>query len=528
MRIIPNPSSIETLSGAFVLRKESGVSCDAENIASNLNDFCNLLFGYRLNKGDDIVFKLAPKGLFCDNGYKLAVNPNGIIIEGDESGLFYGLQTLKPLLAADGGKIPCAIIEDKPKLEYRGFMLDCSRHFFNVDFIKKLIDLCSLLKFNYFHWHLTDDQGWRVEIEKYPLLADIGSVRSETNGDGKAIKGFYTKTQIKEIIAFAAERYVNIIPEFDMPGHTMAAISAYPWLSCRGEEVRVATTFGIKPMIMCSGKESTFIFIEEVLKEMADLFPCKYFHIGGDEALKTEWRECQHCQKVIKESAINGEEELQAYFTGRVIDILGGLGKEAIVWNEAANSGKLSPNCIMQYWQDGRNPKRVKAELEKGRRFINSKFTPLYLDYPHGMHPLRSVYKFDPIVKGISKKAEKCIFGIEAPLWTEYVVAADNAESMIFPRLLAVAEQGFGEKTKISDFKERVESFNKILQLYGVKYTPLKQSDPIKIMGLVETIKHFLSIMNKELIKSMFAANKETKRSKKAGIAEVENDSKKV
>lgn len=521
MNIIPKPTDIKLSEGSFTINNTTGINCDFKNITENLNGFLLLTAGYALNKGDGIKLKTV-SGFESEESYKLTVSPSCITVEGAEKGLFYGVQSLKQLVVEYLGdgiiKIPCCVIYDTPRYIHRGFMLDCCRHYFELDFVKKMIDLCSLQKLNIFHWHLTEDQGWRVQIDKYPLLTEIGSIRKESRGDGLPVKGFYTKSDIKEAVAYAKERYIDVIPEFDIPGHTMAAIAAYPCLSCEGAPVEVATTFGIKPTIMCGGKESTYEFVENVIKEMAELFPYKYFHIGGDEAIKTKWRECPECQKKMRENGLENEEQLQAYFTDKVVTMLKSFGKTAICWNESVNSGILNPDCLMQYWKDGNHAERVKAEINNGRKAIMSKFTPLYLDYPHGMHPLRCVYRYNPVLKGLKEEAKTNIIGVESPLWSEYVPNPEKAEQMVFPRLLALADTAWSGNygKNFREFKNRLKVFHKLLDVYDVNYTPISKSNPDRISGTIITIKHFLSIIDKELIKTSKEASKETSKAEKA------------
>lgn len=523
MNIIPEPNTITPRKGAFVLSKNCGISENPSEIVANLNEFVQTYCGFTLKAGNDIILQIVDEKTLGNEGYILNIQQNSIYISAQkENGLFYGIQTLKQLIAEYTNnsccKIPVVEIRDTPRFEYRSYMLDCCRHFFNVEFIKKMIDVCSLIKLNKFHWHLTEDQGWRIEIEKYPKLTTVGSIRKETRGDGIPVSGYYTKEQIRDVIAYASKRFIDIVPEFDVPGHTMAAIAAYPELSCTGNPVEVETYFGIKDTILCAGKNTTYEFVKDVLTEIADLFPYKLVHIGGDEAIKNHWRLCPDCRKAIANNHLKDEEELQAYFTEKIVAILTSLGKIPIVWNEAANSTKLNSNCILQYWRDGSDDAHVKRELKQGRKTIISKFTPYYLDYAHGMHPLRNVYEFNPLIvpEGFATGAEN-IIGVEAPLWTEYVLTEEKATKMTFPRLLAVAETGwtFAQNKNLKAFKQKLPIFNAILAQKQIAYTSVKKSDVNKFIGMIQTVRFFMHAWDKKSLVDGIKANKEVKKAAK-------------
>lgn len=522
MKIIPLPNKITEKEGQFLFSKNLGISCDFLNITDNFNQFLNYAFGYKLTKGNDIVFILDVNLKLNDEGYILDIDDKIQIKAKTEKGLFYGMQTLKQIVFeyanGDISAIPKTLIEDEPRFSYRGFMLDCCRHFFSIDTVKQCIEACALHKLNVFHWHLTEDQGWRIEIEKYPELINKGSKRKCTRGDGVEVSGYYTKNQIREIIKFAADRYIEVIPEIDMPGHTTAAIASYPELWCRGTQIEVATSFGIKKEILCAGKESTYRFVFDVLDEVAELFPSKYMHLGGDEALKLEWNNCADCQAMLKKHNLKNMEQLQAYFTKEVVEHLKTLNKTAITWNESLNSGILDESVTVQYWQDGSKPLRVLNAINSGRNVIVSKFSPYYLDYPYGMIPMKKTYNFEPYIKGVNAECEKNIIGVESPLWTEYVDTVEKIHYQTFPRLTAVSETGwtFSENKNYKCFVKRLSEFSKLLKLYGINVVDNKESNPNFFKGKAKLIKFLINAIDKDIIKTATIAQKETKKMRKA------------
>jgi len=428
-------------------------------------------------------------------GYILDIDDSGIgIRSGYEEGLFYGLQTFRQILFIYGRSLPFCKIEDFPRFEYRGFMLDTCRHFFEVDMVLKMLDLCALLKLNTFHFHITEDQGWRVEIEKYPLLTKIGSFRKETfirgKSDNTPVQGFYTKEDIKKIAAYSEKLNIKIIPEFDLPGHFRSAIAAYPHLSCEEKQIEVDTRYGISKHIACAGKESTYVFIKDVLDELIDMFNTDMIHIGGDEAPKGKWKQCPHCQEKIKKEGLSGEEDLQGFFINYIHRYLKEKNIKTITWNESLKASNLDKEIIIQHWLDGFKRKNVIKGINDGRRTILSDFFHFYLDHPYAAVPLRKTYRFNPLLKGIKKGNEKYIMGLEAPLWTEYVSDERRVHYMTFPRLAALSERAWSKHQvqDYSDFLNRLESFNKILQSMQVDFPALHQAD-------VKGIKRFIQIL---------------------------------
>lgn len=522
MKIIPKPLRILKREGTFTISRQTGIACEYDNITNDFNDFLQKLGGFTLGSGSDIKLVLSSKETKNDEAYELSVSEDGIEISSTgEKGLFYGIQTLKQLVVEyfedDKALIPCEMISDAPRFEYRGFMFDCCRHFFDVDTVKKLINACAPQKLNVFHWHLTEDQGWRIQIDKYPKLVEIASKRTETRGDGKPVEGYYTKAQMKEVVDYAKSRYIEVIPEFDLPGHTRAVLAAYPELGCSGEAIPVATTFGIHKEILCGGNLKTYEFIYDVLDELAEIFPSKYVHIGGDEAVKIEWDKCEKCRELVQKEGLSNIEQLQGYMTKKVIDHLKSLDKVAICWNESINSGILDESAIMQYWQDGKNPVRVLDAIENGRKTIVSKFETYYLDYPYGMTRLKKTYEYEPVFFEGDADAEAKIWGVEAPLWTEHVADFKMIEYRTFPRLMAVAESGWTkvEGKSYDSFVERLPNFIKLLKLYGINSVNAHDANPNAIKGLAELIRFGIKALDKDLIIRSREVTKEIAKTRK-------------
>lgn len=429
--------------------------------------------------------------------YQITVNENLITITGvTEAGVFYGIQTLRkstPIGENLQVAYAPATINDAPRFSYRGMHLDVARHFQPVDYIKKYIDLLAIHNINRFHWHLTEDQGWRIEIKKYPKLTEIGSVRKETvigkntgEYDGTPHGGFYTQEEIKEIVKYAEERYITIIPEIDMPGHMLAALAAYPELGCTGGPYEVERTWGVFDDILCAGKEETFQFVEDVLTEVMGLFPSEYIHIGGDEAPKVRWEECPRCQAKIKELGLkNGprhkkEFYLQSYFTERVEKFLNDHGRKLIGWDEILE-GQLAPNATVMSWR-GMGGGIEAAKM--GHDVIMTPTTYCYFDYyqttdtenePYaigGYVPVELVYNFEPVPAELTEEQKKHILGPQANLWTEYIKESSHVEYMTLPRLSAMCEVQWTqpEKKNYKDFLTRLPQLLALYDKLGYKY----------------------------------------------------------
>lgn len=437
-------------------------------------------------------------------GYELYLNEKGITIyASDKEGVFYAQKTLEQIIA-QCEKLPCVVVKDSPKYSYRGFMLDCSRHFFTVEEILKQIDVLADLKINKFHWHLTDDQGWRIEIEEYPDLVNIGSKRYSTRKDNLPVNGYYTKSDIRKVVSYCSERFIEVIPELDMPGHFTAAIASYPFLGCENKQIKVSEHFGIHSDIACAGKESTYIFIKKVLEEIIELFPSDYIHLGGDEALKLKWINCPDCQKAIKEKNLKDEEELQGAFLSEIIKFINSRGKKAILWNDGLLGGNISGNYTVQYWKESKRFIEVtNKEAAKGRKVIYSPFFSFYLDYPCGMTPLKKVYNYK------SKISDEAISGMEAPLWTEYVPNVKRLEFMTYPRIAAFAERAWSTEINYSLFIKKLNSFLSYLNTNDINYN--NNYNPSIFGRVFETAKFFINAYDstlKEASKEMLASKK--------------------
>lgn len=397
--------------------------------------------------------------------YRLTVETNTLRITGaSEAGVFYGIQTLRkslPIGQTDGLSLPAAIINDQPRFAWRGMMLDCARHFFSKEFVKRYIDLLALHNCNRFHWHLSDDQGWRIEIKQYPKLTEIGSHRSGTvlgrntdQYDSIPLGGFYTQEDVREIVAYAAERYITIIPEIDMPGHMLAALASYPELGCRGKDYEVWKRWGVAEEVLCAGKESTFEFASNVLEEIMDLFPSKIIHIGGDECPKTAWEHCPLCQARIRAEGLRGnhthtpEQQLQSYFMRRMAQVAAARGRQVIGWDEILEGGAPERALIMS-WR-GEEGGLTAARL--GHDVVMVPNNKLYFDYYQtkdvdreplaigGYIPVESVYAYQPIPAGLTPEQQRHIIGLQANLWTEYIPTTEQVEYMVLPRMAALCE----------------------------------------------------------------------------------------
>lgn len=406
-------------------------------------------------------------------GYKLHVTPHRIeVTAATPAGIFYAMQTIRQLLPAaidkdslsNGVKwsVPCVEIEDYPRYPYRGLMLDVCRHFFPVSFVKKYIDYLAYHKMNRFHWHLTDDQGWRIEIKKYPKLTDVGAFRDRTlighyrdkprRWDISRYGGYYTQDEIREVVAYARKRFVTIIPEIEMPGHAVAALAAYPHLSCSGGPFEVVGDWDIRNDIYCT-REETFRFLQDVLSEVAGLFPSEYIHIGGDEARKLRWSRCHVCQERMKKEGLKDERELQSYFIRRIEDFLQTKGKRIIGWDEILEGG-LAPNATVMSW---RGTNGGIAAASQHHDVIMTPSHSVYLDYYQsklpdeplaigGFTPLAKSYAFDPTPSSLKPDEAAHVLGVQGNLWTEYIATTDHVEYMAFPRAAAIAETAWSPK----------------------------------------------------------------------------------
>ncbi len=356
-------------------------------------------------------------------------------------------------------------------------MLDVGRYYMPVEDIKKLIRLCALHKINKFRLHITEDQGWRLEIKKYPLLTEKGSVRNGTNFSHKKHGGFYTQKELKELVGYCKKFFIELIPEIDMPGHSRAAIACYPYLSCFDRSLPVATHWGVKHDILCAGKESTYQFAKDVWDEACEIFDSEYVHIGGDEAPKTRWEICPHCQKKMREEGLKNEEELQSYFVNRLAEYLQSKGKKVMMWNEFSPTFKTDKSLIRQFWSSpAKEQTAIREELSTGLKYINSDASCCYLDLPEKTVTLRKSYLFNPFIEG----AEKGLKGVETCLWSEYVPHYKKAQKLTLPRLCALSEVMWtdieDDKKDYDGFIKRLDAHTPYLAQYGYKVTDYSNS----------------------------------------------------
>jgi len=521
MPIIPLPSRIEARSGVFQFSAETVILADLPNLwnADFLHRLLAASTGFPLPVrafdqagNNSICLRLNP-GLASlgKEGYRLVVTPEAVTVEAPEpAGVFYGLQSLRQLLPVEvearqpvsGGnwQLACLVITDTPRFSWRGFMLDEGRHFHGKETVLLTLDLMALQKLNVFHWHLTEDQGWRIEIKKYPQLTRIGSWRAGTSSgftgrvhNGIPHSGFYTQAEIREIVAYAAERHITIVPEVEMPGHALAALAACPELSCTGGPFEVGTHFGIYPDIFCAGKEATFIFLEDVLNEVLELFPSPTIHIGGDEAPKKRWQACPACQRRIREERLQNEHALQVYFTNRIAAYLDSKGRRAMGWNEILQPG-LANSAVVQFWARGR-VQLLQALRNDQRPIVMSTFMDAYLDHAYSLMPLSRAYHYEPVPKELSKELLKelpkeldqesalTILGPEFPLWTEWVPDRPRLDYQVYPRLTAIAETAWTSKDRkdLADFRRRLAGFMCRLDRLGVRHASLDEAEPARI-----------------------------------------------
>lgn len=496
--IIPEPSMVEVSGGYLDINSAACfISADMDDMSREAIDlFLGALYDIHVytDSRDNAVLSFVTDQELESESYVIDVNSRRAVVEASSfNGFLYAIETLKQLLpveiytgeAADW-KLPCVRIEDSPRFGYRGMHLDVARHFFDVDQVKKYLDMMAVHKMNTFHWHLTDDQGWRVEIKKYPKLVEVGSMRKETaigkgwydvEYDGIPHGGYYTQDEIREIVDYAASKGITIIPEIDVPAHMLAAVAAYPELSCTGEQYDVWGRWGVSPNIMCASKEETFGFLENVFLEIIDLFPGKYIHIGGDECPKTRWAECPACQARITELGYENEEHalelLQGYVTNRVEAFLDEHGRSIIGWDEIL-SGNISQSATIMSWRgvDGGI-----AAAEAGHDAIMTPNSYCYLDYYQsrkiqdepfaigGFVSVEKVYSFEPFTPEMTSEQRKHILGVQANLWTEYIKTPEHLEYMLLPRMSAVSEVQWCQEGK-RDYQRFLDKMSHMLEIY--------------------------------------------------------------
>ena len=507
--VIPMPQSI-TLSNSdnqFVLHSGTLISYTSgnEDMARNaqfLQTYLTDQLGYTLRiepgiASEGIVLKLNEGQ--ASEGYTITVDADRVLVEATSpAGIFYGIQTIRKAVPVEMGAVvgfPAGVITDAPRFAYRGAHLDVCRHFFSVDSVKTYIDMLVLHNMNKFHWHLTEDQGWRMEIKQFPKLTEIGSVRNGTmirkdwnSNDSIQYGGFYTQEECREIVKYAADRYITVIPEIDMPGHMVAAVTAYPELGCTGGPYEVRTIWGVSEELLCAGNEKVYDFVDKVLDEVMDVFPSKDIHIGGDECPKTEWEKCPKCQSKIKalglkkDDRFTAEQKLQAYFTKHVDEYLTKHGRNAIGWDEILEGG-VSENATVMSWR-GESGGIEAARLK--HRVIMTPNTYCYFDYYQskdrdnepfaigGFLPIKHVYDYEPLPANLTPEEQSYIWGVQCNVWTEYIPTFSQVQYMMLPRGAALSEVQWSlpEAKDYEKFKnERLPRLIKIYELYGYNYS---------------------------------------------------------
>ena len=475
--VIPRPNSMKLHGGSWDLSPHVGISFpESGRVAAQL-----IMDLMHIGESDAAEISLHnDTAITGDESYRLVIDERGVRIHARASaGFLYAAQTFRQLLPPgiesrrpfEPVTLPCLEIEDSPRFAHRGFMLDVSRHFFSVTLVKRVLDLLALHKINRLHWHLTDDQGFRIPVDKYPLLTEVGGTRAETRigggvifgskrMDGTPYSGFYSKDDIREVVAYARELSIEVIPEVDIPGHLVAALAAYPQYSCRGKVKGVRTTWGISQDVLCVGKPGSLEFIKNILAEVAELFPYKHIHLGGDECPTVRWKKCPDCQRFMKEKGYEKEESLQAYCMNEMRTFMESKGFQVITWDEALTE-ELDTAVIGQYWSPWGGLKRSVEAVKKGHKLIVSPAIHYYLDYSFEMIPLRGTYCFNPALDGLSPEEQERIMGVEAPLWTEFVDSEKRLHWQVFPQLTAVAESAWTqeEHKSFDDFMQRLDRF---------------------------------------------------------------------
>ncbi|MES2577073.1 MAG: beta-N-acetylhexosaminidase [Bacteroidota bacterium] len=525
VKIIPQPAEVITNTGSFVISPKTSLVVSNKGdkaSAAFFNTYLLEYYGFELavvqkaSKNSIVLKSLQNIDGIKGEGYSLKSDKDGVLIEGNSNqGTFYGMQTLIQLLPTEKSNsltIASVQVKDEPRFAYRGSMLDVSRHFFPVSFVKKYIDYLALHKMNYFHWHLTEDQGWRIEIKKYPRLTEIGSKRNGSiigrypgkGSDNTPEEGFYTQEEVKDIVKYASDRFVTVIPEIEMPGHSSAAIAAYPMLSCfpnektvipdamisekskqelaNGRVKLVQETWGVFTDVYAP-TEYTFNFLEDVLDEVMALFPSKYIHVGGDESPKDAWKRSEFCQQLIKEKGLKDEHELQSYFIQRMEKYINKNGRTLIGWDEILEGG-LAPNAIVMSW---RGEAGGIAAAKENHQVIMTPGSHVYLDHSQtknekevtigGFTSLEKIYSYEPIPKELNAQQAKYVLGAQGNVWTEYMTNPSKVEYMIFPRLSALSEVLWSPKENKNwpAFQTKIETMKKRYDMWDANYFKEKE-----------------------------------------------------
>ncbi len=515
--LVPRPAHVEWRAGNWVLRRTTRLVADgaAAQEANHLAEALSGPLGWRMpvvsgpaRDGDlEMVLSAAPTEIGAE-GYRLSVTSNRVLLRAAAAaGVFYGGVTFRQLLPpevfgtnrpappASGWTVPCVEITDSPRFPWRGLLLDPARHFFPPEFVKKLVDVMALHKMNSLQLHLTDDQGWRLEIKKHPRLTEIGSIRKESPKKGDRNRGdgtpygpfFYTQEQVRELVAYAQARHVTLVPEIEIPGHFLSAVASYPELSCRGQPLEVRTRWGIEPDILCPGNDAAVAFAKDVLAEVCELFPSRFIHIGGDEAPRDRWKQCPKCQARLKAEGLKNEAQLQTWLNHRLEEFLARQGRRLIGWDEILEGG-LTPDAAVMSW---RGLAGGLAAAEAGHDVVMSPTTHCYFDYAQargpnepecigGLIPLAKVYEFDPMPKALPESRRQHILGAQGNIWTEFIRTPREVEYFTFPRAAALAEVVWSpaKDRDFADFSRRLEHHLKRLDQLQANYRRLDPPSP--------------------------------------------------
>lgn len=514
--ILPKPASLDLKEGSFTINNDQQIFANLEEHQTAAKDLQNYIFktsGFKIALADSDAASISfeKKEDLDPEAYKLTVTPQKVTISAnDAAGYFYGVQTLKQLMSAENNNgtqkttylIPSVNVEDQPRFKWRAFMLDESRYFHGEEFVKQMLDQMALLKMNTFHWHLIDDAGWRVEIKKYPLLTEVGAYRADSeigtwkSGEtsGEPHGGFYTQEQIKTIVAYAADRNIKIVPEFEMPGHSSAAIAAYTWLGTAGVDIDVPITFGRLYDNYDVTKPEVITFIKEVLGELFEIFPSDVIHIGGDEVGYEVWEKSASVQKYMKENGIKSPADLQIQFTNNISKFIESKGRRMMGWNEilgknihtdfaekkndAEAETELAKNAIVHFWKG--DLQLLTDAAKNGYDIVNSIHSSTYLDYGYGSIPLKKAYDFDPIPEGLDAQYHKNIYGTGCQMWSEWTPTNADVERQAFPRIAAYAEVGWTalDNKDYESFKVALHKMQKHWDSIGINY--FKDSDKLE------------------------------------------------
>lgn len=507
VQIIPQPESIEYGKGIFLLDEDVQIQAlnDLQNEAQFLAEILGKGFSetpeiVKKGKGIQLQINQSLKNELGEEGYKLSIKNKRIFITAATStGIFYGIQSFRQLLPVNfqfsktykSVEIPVLEITDKPRFPWRAFMLDESRHFKGKETVKNLLDQMAMLKMNTFHWHLTDDQGWRIEIKKYPKLTEIGSKRKDTQLSRKSDErvgvpheGFYTQSEIKEILDYAKSKHINVVPEIEMPGHAMAAIAAYPWLGSLGTTTEVPVIFGKMDDSFNIADPKVVNFLTDVLDEVINLFPGKVIHIGGDEVNFKPWEESKFTENFMNQNGLDSPVDLQIYFTNQISNYIDNAGKRMMGWNEIMGADihqergenavevkqQLAKSAIVHFWKG--DLKLINQAVEQGYDVVNSNHWDTYLDYTYERTPLSKSYSFNPIPEGLNKEYHSHILGTGAQMWSEWIPTVSSMEKQIFPRLAAYAEVGWTkmENKNFDRFQNNLKKIKETWRLSGISF----------------------------------------------------------